>query len=307
VILAASLGTPLLAPMRLNVPPVLLRCGVSDGDGDCDFLDGDFVHDARGGVCSRRYNLAVSVDSVLDVCSSSDNGGSSGRNNGWESRDDRRRRNSGGLNGEDGDAARAHGVSGGVGLCGDRSDRGDDGLGGGLVARAARLEGVGVAGAVLDGDVAAETLCGAGAVVLHEHLGHLLDLALALLSFGLERRCEDGAVFDAAGQVGAGVDGGLEGVDVPAVHEVAVVSVACGVISEGHDIERELRRTGGVTVGPDELAVLAVECVGVPDGLVEERRQTDGELLRALAAINQVGVSNVALVVVGCSVLAVPA
>jgi hypothetical protein len=84
-----------------------------------------------------------------------------------------------------------------------------------------------VLGAVLDGDVTAETFSGARAVVLAEVLGDFFDLALALLLLGLQGAGEDGAVFDAARGVGAGVDGGLEGLDVPAVDEVGVVSVAC--------------------------------------------------------------------------------
>jgi hypothetical protein len=105
----------------------------------------------------------------------------------------------------------------------------DNGSGSGLVLRAT-LEGSSVARAVLDRYVSAKTLCGAGAVVVAECGGHLLDVALALLGFGLEAGGEDGAVFDAARFVGAGVDGGLEGVDVPAVHEVAVVAVTCLVL-----------------------------------------------------------------------------
>jgi hypothetical protein len=61
-----------------------------------------------------------------------------------------------------------------------------------------------------------------------------------LLGFGLERGLEVDAVFDAAGGVGAVVDGGLEYVDVPAVDEIGVVAVAYGV-SVRRDRERERR------------------------------------------------------------------
>jgi hypothetical protein len=199
-------------------------------------------------------------------------------------------------------------VCGCVGLCGHGRDGADDGSGGGLAGGGAGLEGVGIAGTVLDWDVTAKTLGGAGAVVGHEDLGHLLDFALALLGLGLQRGREDGAVFDAAGQVGAGVDGGLERVDVPAVHEVAVVSVAWRLLVwECGGGGRERKRTGGVTVGPDELAVFAVKGVGVPDGLEEERGETDREILGAVAAVDHAGVRDVALVVIGVNVLAVPA
>jgi hypothetical protein len=85
---------------------------------------------------------------------------------------------------------------------------------------------VGVLGAVLDGDVTAETISGTGAVVLAQVLGDVFNLALALLLLGLQGAGEDGAVFNTARGVGAGVDGGLEGLDVPTVDEVGVVSVA---------------------------------------------------------------------------------
>ena len=65
--------------------------------------------------------------------------------------------------------------------------------------------------------------------------------------------------------------------------------------------------TGWVAVGPDELAGLALEGVGVPDGLVEERGQTGVEAVGALATVNQVGVGHVALVVGRLGVLSVPA
>jgi hypothetical protein len=54
------------------------------------------------------------------------------------------------------------------------------------------------------------------------------------------------------------------------------------------------------------LAVLALELVGVPDGLVEERRDALGVGLGALAVVNSVGVGHVVHVVVRVE-LAVPA
>lgn len=55
------------------------------------------------------------------------------------------------------------------------------------------------------------------------------------------------------------------------------------------------------------MTSLVLEGVGVPDGLVEERRQTDVKTLGALATINQVRVGYMALVVLGINILAVPA
>lgn len=51
----------------------------------------------------------------------------------------------------------------------------------------------------------------------------------------------------------------------------------------------------------------ALELVGVPDGLVEERGEASLVSLGALAAVNHAGVGNVAFVVRGGNVLAVPA
>ena len=98
------------------------------------------------------------------------------------------------------------------------------------------------------------------------------------------------AVLDTAREVGAVIDGAAQDVRVPAVDEVGVVSVTCGV-----------------AVGPDELAALALEGVGVPDGLVEKGGKTGLVTLRARATVNQVGVCHVRLVVIGCDILAVPA
>jgi hypothetical protein len=84
-----------------------------------------------------------------------------------------------------------------------------------------------VSGSVLDGDVAAERVGRTSAVVVVEHLGHLGNLASVLLLLGLEATGENGAVLNAAREVGASVDGRLEGIDVPSVHEIGVVTTAC--------------------------------------------------------------------------------
>lgn len=91
----------------------------------------------------------------------------------------------------------------------------------------AGLEGVGVLRAVLDGNVAAEAVSGSSAVVLLEVGGDVLNLALALLVFGLEGAGKVNAVLDTAGWVRAVVDSGLEGFDFPTVDEISVVAIAC--------------------------------------------------------------------------------
>jgi hypothetical protein len=287
--------------MRLNVSAVLLSIRIGNSDCDLNFLNRNLIHDAVLGVGRSADDVVGLVDDrVGDV-----GDGGNGRRDGRDGLDDLG--DGGGVDVVHGHAAGSHGVCGRVRLRRNRRNGADGGRDGGLSSGCAGLEGVCVAGAVLDWDVSAETLCGALAVVRHEGLGHLLDFALALLELGLQGRGEDGAVFDAAGEVGAGVDGGLEGVNVPAVHEVGVVSVACGLLVKGYGQKQMVRLTGGVTVGPDHLAVLAVEGVGVPDGLVEERGQAHGEALGANTAIDHAGVSDVALVVRGRDVLAVPA
>jgi hypothetical protein len=196
------------------MPAMLLGRIVRDRNSDRNFLDRDFVHDTL-----RRIRGCAHDVRVLGF-------GQDGRGS-----DSRRRGGSRGrsLDIEFGDSTWALGLGGCVGLGRDRCDRGQRGGGSGLVGRAG-LERVGVAGAVLHGDVAAEAFSGARAVVGFEDGWHGLDVALALLGFGLERGSEDGAVFDAAGGVGALGYSGLENVNVPAVHEVAVVAVACTLL-----------------------------------------------------------------------------
>jgi hypothetical protein len=226
--LATSLNAPLRAPVRLNMSAVLLGIRISDGDGDRNLLNRNLVHDTVLGVGRRADDVGLVDDRVGDV-----GNGRDGRRGGCDFRDRRDGLNDLGNRGRldvvHGDAAGTHGVCGCVGLCGHRGDGADDGRDGGLSSWGAGLEGVGVAGAVLDFNVSAKALGGAGAVIGLEDLGHLLDFALALLRLRLQGGCEDGAVFDAAREVGAGVDCGLESVDVPAVHEVGMVSVACGI------------------------------------------------------------------------------
>jgi hypothetical protein len=73
--------------------------------------------------------------------------------------------------------------------------------------------------------VTAETLGRTGAVVKLEDLGHGVDLAGSLLGLSLQTGGEDRAVLNATRGVGAGGNSGLEGIDVPAVDEISVVSV----------------------------------------------------------------------------------
>jgi hypothetical protein len=90
----------------------------------------------------------------------------------------------------------------------------------------AGVERVGVLRTVLDGNVTAEAVGGSGAVVLLEVIGHGLDLALGLLGLGLEGVSEVNTVLDTAGGVCAVIDSVLEGLDVPAVDEISMVTIA---------------------------------------------------------------------------------
>ena len=148
-----------------------------------------------------------------------------------------------------------------------------------------------VAGAGGELDAAGEGGDGAEEVIDREDGGEdarLLDLAG--LGGDVVLDGEEGAVLDAAGGVGARVDRGLEELLFPAHDEVAVVPVA-----------------RGVAVGEDELAVDAGERGRVPDGLVEEAGEADGEALGAGAVHHAAGVGDVVHLVRGGDVLVVPA
>jgi hypothetical protein len=121
-----------------------------------------------------------------------------------------------------------------------------------------------------------------------EETGGLLNLAGLALSFSLDS--EERAVLDAARVVCASVHSGLEESLFPSHDEIAVVSV-----------------TSWVTVREDELTIHAVELSGVPDSLVEEARETDGEVRGARAVHDGAGVCDVIHLVLGSNVLAVPA
>jgi len=133
--------------------------------------------------------------------------------------------------------------------------------------------------AVLHGNTPGDALC-----VVHDVLVNkdLRDLESALAGLRVRLDVEKGAVLDASGVVLASVKSALEEVlGLPAHDEVTVVAVA-----------------SRVTVRKSELAVLASELVGGPDGLVEEEGVVDIVALGALALLDKVGVGNVGVVVV---------
>lgn len=101
----------------------------------------------------------------------------------------------------------------------------------------------------------------------------------ALLSIAARLDVENWAVLDPTGHVGTCIDSSLEGDWVPSGDEISVVSVA-----------------GWVTVGPDELAVDALESVGVPLGLVHQAWKTNWELWWAGSGHDIRWVSDVGLV-----------
>ena len=136
-----------------------------------------------------------------------------------------------------------------------------------------------VSRAVLHGNTPGDALC-----VVHDVLVNkdLRDLESALAGLGVRLDVEERAVLDASRVVLAGVKSLLEELlRFPAHLEVTVVAVA-----------------SGVTVRKSELAVLASELVGGPDGLEEQERVVDIVALGALALLHKVGVGNVGVVVV---------
>jgi hypothetical protein len=219
-------GADTVAAMRVRVAAEL-GCGVN-GDSDVDLLNGDLVHDSVLGVGGGRDDLALGGSSLLNDRRGGDGGcgrcsvglGGCGRCGV-------------GLDVVHGDTATPLvgdlGPGRGVRLRWHRCGRGGDGDGHGRLVSITNLEGLGVLGAELDGDVSAKAVRGTIAVVVVEaqNLGRLgLDLAGALLSLGLEVGCEVDAVLDAARWVGAVVDSSLQNVGVPAVDEISVVSVS---------------------------------------------------------------------------------
>jgi hypothetical protein len=212
--------------VRMPLVPHLVAV-VCNGDSDGDLLNCNYILDAVRSVSSGADNLASSrcVDFLLGG-GRGNNGSSRSRGSEYTGRDAGNDLGNGrGLDVVDRDTSWTLGASGRVALSGNGSDAGEDG-GSGWLIWGSGLEGVGVARTILDGNVSAESLGGAGTVVVVEGLGHLLDLALALCGLALEAGGENGAVLNATGEVGALGDGGLEGIDVPAVHEVTVVAVA---------------------------------------------------------------------------------
>lgn len=222
-----SLKSQDLVAAHVTVVAAVLVCvsaAVSTNSGGDDNLNnGNLVHDTVFGVGRGGHNLVV-LQSVGDVGNGGDDrrsvighgGGRGGLGN----------HGSRALDVVDRDTAATEGVGRSVGLSRDRGrGRGGDGLDGLLVVLVASLEGRGVLGSVLNLDVTAEAVGRTSAVVDVENLGHVLDLAHGLLGLGLEASGEDRAVLNATREVGAGIDSLLEGIDVPAVDEISVVSV----------------------------------------------------------------------------------
>lgn len=157
------------------------------------------------------------------------------------------------------------------------------------------LGGIGRLRSVSNGDVAGKGVTNHSFNLLVESTLEQLDEPVALLEGALSLvilalDVEDGAVLDPSCVAGAGVNGLLKEVLVPTGHEVGMVTEALNV-----------------TVGEDELARLALECLGSPDGLVHETRNLGLEALGAVAVHDKVGVSHVGPVVLRVEVLAIPA
>lgn len=116
----------------------------------------------------------------------------------------------------------------------------------------------------------------------------LLEGALSLVILALD--VEDGAVLNPSAVVGAGVNGLLKVVLVPAGHEVGMVTKALNI-----------------TVGEDELTRLSDKGISSPNGLIHETRDLGLETLGAVAVHDKIGVRHVGPVVIRVEILAVPA
>lgn len=65
--------------------------------------------------------------------------------------------------------------------------------------------------------------------------------------------------------------------------------------------------TVGIAIGQDELSGDLAENIGFPDGLIEESRQSDGEVRRAVALHDEVWIRDMVSMVGRVKVLAIPA
>jgi hypothetical protein len=172
-----------LAHVRVGVTAVLglVSRVLGDSDDHNDLLDGNLVDNAGGSVCRGGHNLRVRVCWLGGSWGGCHDGRSRRRLHDWcRSRLGRCL----GVDIELGDAAGTLTLGRCVALDRYRGDARDNGLRSRL-AGAAWLEWVGVSGAVLNGDVSAESLRGSGAVIVGENRRELLDIALVLLGFGL--------------------------------------------------------------------------------------------------------------------------
>lgn len=124
-------------------------------------------------------------------------------------------------------------------------------------------------------------------ILVLQHIRHL-ELAFALIVLGLE--VENRTILDLPAWVRALVNGLLQDTRFPALHEVTVVT-----------------KSSGVAVGQNELAIVVLEFLGVPDGLVEEGDQAMLVSLRAGTVHDEGGIGDVRFVILRVDILAIPA
>lgn len=124
-------------------------------------------------------------------------------------------------------------------------------------------------------------------VLVLQHVGNFKG---TLLLVALTLDVKDIAIRDLARGVGASFHSLLENALVPAMDEIGVVSVA-----------------SRVGVGDNELTLLVLEGIGVPDSLVEERNDAGLIALGASAVHDQRRVSDMRRMVLGVAVLSIPA
>lgn len=278
--------------------------------GESGCLSADSLQIAGDGVVCCALVIALDDKLPLNVndqlgCWAFDVGRDRRRSGGW-SRGRSRRGSSGGRGGSGSvfraeshrgrqiGAGRRRGYRRGCGLgggCnGGRRGRGGRGRWGGRAGWRSRsvgvLDGEGVFRPMLNLDTTRETVMGIDILVLQ--LIRHLKLAFALVVLGLE--VENRAILDLSAWVRALVDSLLQDTRFPALHEVAVVA-----------------KSSGVAVCQNELAIIVLEVLGVPDGLVEEGDKTMLVALGTGSVHDEGGIGDMGHVVLRVDILAIPA
>lgn len=159
--------------------------------------------------------------------------------------------------------------------------------------------------------VTGQTITNASTILV---LDGVRKLSLAFLFFCFRLELKQGTILDPARWVRADFDGLRQEILVPASHEITMIAVSLEDESLASFHEKPCLElppvdnvlTSSIPVGQDELPVLAVERIGIPDGLVQHRHDPFIETSRAIARHPQVRISHVAHVILAIG-LPVPA